>query len=93
VKGNEVAVMAEDVDDVTERVMESVERQFSVDASEVTRETRFIEDLNADSLDAIELAMDIEDEFHLAIPDEEAEKIKTVGEAIDYVKAQLAKCA
>ena len=54
--------------------------------SEITRETHFINDLNADSLDTVELVMEFEDEFELSIPDEEAEKIQTVGQAIDYIK-------
>ena len=55
------------------------------DKSEITRETSFINDLNADSLDTVELVMEFEDEFDMSIPDEEAEKIQTVGAAIDYI--------
>jgi acyl carrier protein len=58
---------------------------MGVDKSEITRETSFINDLNADSLDTVELVMEFEDEFDLSIPDEEAEKIQTVGAAIDYI--------
>jgi len=58
---------------------------MGVDKSEITRETSFINDLNADSLDTVELVMEFEDEFDLSIPDEEAEKIQTVGAAVDYV--------
>ncbi len=57
--------------------------------SEITRETSFVNDLNADSLDTVELVMEFEEEFELSIPDEEAEKIQTVGQAIDYIKAHL----
>jgi acyl carrier protein len=75
--------MAEDID---QKVIEIVSEQMGVDKSEITRETHFINDLNADSLDTVELVMEFEDEFELSIPDEEAEKIQTVGQAIDYIK-------
>ncbi|MCK5225540.1 MAG: acyl carrier protein [Planctomycetes bacterium] len=58
---------------------------MGVDKSEVSRETSFINDLNADSLDTVELVMEFEDEFDMSIPDEEAEKIQTVGAAVDYI--------
>ncbi|HUT01256.1 MAG TPA: acyl carrier protein [Phycisphaerae bacterium] len=69
-----------------ERVIEIVSDQMGVDKSEITRETSFVNDLNADSLDTVELVMEFEDEFEMSIPDEEAEKIQTVGQAIDYIK-------
>lgn len=56
-------------------------------AAQISRETRFQEDLNADSLDSVELMMALEDEFDTNIPDEEAEKIRTVGAAVDYIVA------
>ena len=56
---------------------------------EVSRDTSFVNDLNADSLDTVELVMELEDEFDMSIPDEEAEKLKTVGEAIDYIRKHL----
>jgi acyl carrier protein len=80
--------MAEDID---AKVIEIVSEQMGVDKSEVTRETHFINDLNADSLDTVELVMEFEDEFELSIPDEEAEKIQTVGQAIDYIKEHSSK--
>ena len=58
---------------------------MGTEKSEITRETSFINDLNADSLDTVELVMEFEDEFDMSIPDEEAEKIQTVGAAIDYI--------
>ena len=58
---------------------------MGADKAEITRETSFINDLNADSLDTVELVMEFEDEFDMSIPDEEAEKIQTVGAAIDYI--------
>jgi acyl carrier protein len=73
-------------DEIEEKVIEIVAEQMGVDKSEVTRETSFVNDLNADSLDTVELVMEFEDEFELSIPDEEAEKIQTVGQAIDYIK-------
>jgi acyl carrier protein len=74
-----------DVSKVEEKVIEIVSEQMGVDKSEITRETSFINDLNADSLDTVELVMEFEDAFDMSIPDEEAEKIQTVGAAIDYI--------
>ncbi|MBC8379685.1 MAG: acyl carrier protein [Planctomycetes bacterium] len=70
---------------IQEKVIEIVSEQMGVDKGEVTPETSFINDLNADSLDTVELVMEFEDEFDMSIPDEEAEKIQTVGAAIDYI--------
>ena len=58
------------------------------DQAEINRESSFVNDLGADSLDVVELVMEMEDKFDISIPDEEAEKIQTVGQAIDYVMAQ-----
>ena len=74
-----------DVKAIETRVIEIISEQMGVDKSEITRETSFINDLNADSLDTVELVMEFEDEFNTSIPDEEAEKIQTVGAAIDYI--------
>jgi acyl carrier protein len=63
--------------------------QLGVDSDEVREDASFQEDLNADSLDLVELIMEMEDRFQLKIPDEEAEKISTVGEAVDYVMAHV----
>ena len=71
---------------VEERVKEIIVDQLGVEASEVTPEASFVDDLGADSLDTVELVMALEEEFDVEIPDEEAEKIKRVGEAIDYIK-------
>jgi len=73
-------------DAIEEKVIAIVAEQMSVDKGEINRNTSFVNDLNADSLDTVELVMELEDEFDLTIPDEEAEKLKTVGEAIDYIK-------
>ena len=74
-----------DVKAIEEKVIDIISEQMGVDKSEITRETSFINDLNADSLDTVELVMEFEDEFDMSIPDEEAEKIQTVGAAIDYI--------
>ena len=79
------------MDETETKVIEIVSEQMGVDKSEITRETHFINDLNADSLDTVELVMEFEDEFELSIPDEEAEKIQTVGQAIDDIKANGSK--
>ena len=78
-------------DEIDEKVIEIVAEQMGVDKSEITRETSFVNDLNADSLDTVELVMEFEDEFELSIPDEEAEKIQTVGQAIDYIREHAKK--
>jgi acyl carrier protein len=70
---------------IQEKVIEIVSEQMGVDKGEISPETSFINDLNADSLDTVELVMEFEDEFDMSIPDEEAEKIQTVGAAIDYI--------
>ena len=74
-------------DKVVEEVSSILVEQLGVDASDVTEEASFQEDLNADSLDLVELIMEMEDRFKVKIPDEEAEKITTVGKAVDYVMA------
>ncbi|HLS91506.1 MAG TPA: acyl carrier protein [Limnochordia bacterium] len=75
--------------DVMDRVKELVVEQLGVDAEEVTEEASFIDDLGADSLDIVELVMAFEEEFDLEIPDEDAEKIRTVGDAVEYIKSKL----
>ena len=71
--------------EIEAKVTEIVSEQMGVDRAEITRETSFANDLNADSLDTVELVMEFEDEFETSIPDDEAEKIQTVGQAIDYI--------
>jgi acyl carrier protein len=80
-------VSANDVDfkAIENKLIDIISEQMGVDKSEITRETSFINDLNADSLDTVELVMEFEDEFDMSIPDEEAEKIQTVGAALDYI--------
>jgi acyl carrier protein len=72
-------------EDMETKVKSIVAEQLGVDQAEISRETSFVNDLNADSLDTVELVMEFEDEFDMSIPDEEAEKIQTVGAAIDYI--------
>jgi len=77
----------------TDSILESVQNilvdQLGVDADNITMESNFIDDLNADSLDIVELVMAMEQEFGISIPDEEAERIKTVGDAVGFIKASL----
>jgi len=75
--------------DIETRVKAIVAEQLGVDQNEISRETSFVNDLNADSLDTVELVMEFEDEFDMSIPDEEAEKIQTIGQAIDHIKQYL----
>jgi len=78
-----------DIAEIEAKVKKIVAEQMGVAENEITRDTSFVNDLNADSLDTVELVMEFEDEFEMSIPDEEAEKIQTVGMAIDYIKAHL----
>src|SRR3569832_256838 len=71
---------------VEERVNKIIAEQLGVEEDEVTPEASFVEDLGADSLDTVELVMALEEEFSIEIPDEDAEKILTVGKALDYIK-------
>ena len=71
---------------VDERVKKIIAEQLGVEEDEVTPEASFVEDLGADSLDTVELVMALEEEFGIEIPDEDAEKILTVGQALDYIK-------
>ncbi|MFO0907245.1 MAG: acyl carrier protein [Isosphaeraceae bacterium] len=71
---------------VEERVIDIVSDQMGVAKDQVTRETSFVNDLGADSLDTVELVMEFEEEFDITIPDEAAEKIQTVGQAIQYIE-------
>lgn len=71
---------------IFEKVQEKISEQLGIDAEEVTMESSFIEDLGADSLDIVELLMALEEEFDIEIPDEEAEKLVTVSDVVDYIK-------
>ncbi|CAM4024378.1 acyl carrier protein [Bacillus manliponensis] len=75
--------------DVLERVTKIIVDRLGVDETEVTPAASFKEDLGADSLDVVELVMQLEDEFEMEISDEEAEKISTVGDAVTYIESHL----
>ena len=75
--------------EVEEKVKQIIAEKYGVDPSELKPETRFIEDLGADSLSTIELVAELEDAFQIEIPDEDAEKNQTVGEAIEYIIKRL----
>ena len=72
---------------VEEKVKNIIMEQLGVDAEEVTPEASFVNDLGADSLDTVELVMALEEEFGLDIPDEDADKMKTVGDALEYLRS------
>jgi acyl carrier protein len=71
---------------IEERVVDIVAEQLGVEKDKITRESHFINDLGADSLDTVELVMELEEEFDINIPDDVAEKIQTVGEAISHIE-------
>ena len=75
--------------DIDKRVTEIICEQLSVEESQVTKDASFQESLNADSLDIVELIMAFEEGFDIEIPDDDAEKIRTVGDAVEYIEKQL----
>ena len=81
--------MAEELKKIEERVIEIVCEQMGASRDKITAATTFINDLGADSLDTVELVMEFEDEFDLNIPDEDAEKIQSVGDAIKYIQEHV----
>jgi acyl carrier protein len=76
---------------VTERVQEIISDKLGVEKSEITPDARFTVDLGADSLDVVELLMDFEKEFNIAIPDEDAERIETVTQAVTYIEIAISR--
>ena len=78
-------------DSTESKVKEIIINELGVEPEKVTAEAHFVEDLGADSLDTVELVMEFEDEFDLNIPDEDAEKIQSVGDAIKYIEAHASK--
>jgi acyl carrier protein len=74
---------------VEQRVIAIVSDHFAYDKEKIKRSTTFIEDIGADSLDIVEFVMELEEEFDIQIPDDQAEKIKTVGEAIEYIETAI----
>jgi acyl carrier protein len=79
--------MAASRDEVFERIKEVLAERLSVEETDITEEANFQEDLDADSLDLVEMIMELEDQFGIKIPDEDAQKIQTVGQAVDYVSS------
>ncbi len=77
--------------DIAKRVKEIIVEQLGVNESEVNPEAKFVDDLGADSLDLVELVMALEEEYNMEISDEDAEKILTVGDAIEYIQTHAAK--
>ena len=78
-------------EELLKKIKAIVSDKLSISEDQITEDASFIDDLGADSLDTVELVMALEDEFDMDIPDEEAEKLTTVGKAIDYVLASLGK--
>ena len=74
---------------IQEQVYEIIQRKLSVNPEQITPEASFTEDLGADSLDTVELVMDLEEQFNITIPEEEQENLKTVQDAIDYLEQHL----
>ncbi len=77
------------VENIEAEVKKIIEEKLGVNAEQITDDASFIDDLGADSLDQVELVMDFEDKFEIDIPDEDAEKMRTVGEAVNYLKERL----
>lgn len=80
-------------DEIKEKVIQIVCEQMGISRDKVSDETSFVNDLGADSLDTVELVMEFEEEFEMTIPDEDAEKIQTVGDAISYIEEKSASAA
>ncbi|HDL60131.1 MAG TPA: acyl carrier protein [candidate division WOR-3 bacterium] len=77
--------------DIMKELKEIIIEKLSVTEDQITEGARFQEDLGADSLDVVELVMAIEEKFNIEVPDEDAEKIRTVGDAVNYIKEKLGK--
>ena len=75
--------------DLDEKVKEIIAKELGVERDKLTNEASFMEDLGADSLDTVELVMEFEKEFNIDIPDEDAEKLRTVGDALDYLESKV----
>ncbi|HOJ87130.1 MAG TPA: acyl carrier protein [Elusimicrobiales bacterium] len=78
-------------ENVAEEIKKLISESLSTDINEIKEDSKFVDDLGADSLDIVELVMSMEKKFDIEIPDEDAQKIKTVGEAIDYISNRVSK--
>jgi acyl carrier protein len=78
-----------DKENVHDKVVEIIAEQMQVPKDQIKLETHFVNDLGADSLDVVEMVMELEEAFDITIPDEDADKIQTVGQAIDYIKEHM----
>jgi acyl carrier protein len=78
-------------DEIEQRLRPIIAEQLGVEESKVQRDASFVDDLNADSLDIVELIMSLEEEFKLEISDDEAEKLRTVGDAVDYISTHMSE--
>lgn len=76
-------------EDIFEKVKEVIVEQLNVEEDDVTEDAAFVDDLGADSLDIVELVMALEEQFGVSIPDEQAEKIKTVGDAVGFISESI----
>lgn len=83
--------MAMTRENIAEEIKKLISESISTDINEIKEDSKFVDDLGADSLDIVELVMAMETKFDIEIPDEDAQKIKTVGEAIDYISKKLSK--
>lgn len=79
-----------DAETIEQRIRPLIAEQLGVEESKVTRNASFVDDLNADSLDLVEMVMSLEEEFKIEISDEDAEKIHTVGDAVDFIQEHMA---
>ena len=76
-------------EEIENKLKNIVAEQFNVETAEISRETSFVNDLNADSLDVVEISMEFEDAFEISIPDDQVDKIRTIGDAADFIEKQL----
>jgi acyl carrier protein len=84
-------IIGENIHIISEKVKDIIVEQLGVNPEQVTESASFIEDLGADSLDTVELVMAFEEEFSVEVPDEDAEKLQTVGNVVDYIEKKTAK--
>jgi acyl carrier protein len=84
-------IMAMTTEEIEKKVIEIVAKQLNIEAKKIKRESSFVNDLGADSLDTVELVMEMEEAFGMSIPDEDAEKIQTVGDAISYIERRMSE--